>query len=185
MRLVGVSGSLRAASYNSALLRAAQAMTPDGVDLIEGSIRGVPLYDGDLERDQGLPEAVVVLKALIADSDGLLLFTPEYNNGVPGVFKNAIDWLSRPASDIDRVFGGRPVAVLGASPGPFGTVMSQAAWLPVLRTLGTAPWFGGRMMLSHAGSAFDADGQLTDEDARRRLGRFINGFVDHCRMTAR
>ena len=185
MRLVGVSGSLRAASYNSALLRAAQAMTPDGVELIEGSIRGIPLYDGDVERDQGLPEAVVALKDLIAGSDGLLLFTPEYNNGIPGVFKNAIDWLSRPASDIERGFGGRPVAVLGASPGPLGTVMSQAAWLPVLRTLGTAPWFGGRMMVPHAGSAFDADGQLTDEDARHRLARFGNGFVEHCCATAR
>ncbi len=185
MRLVGVSGSLRAASYNSALLRAAQAMTPDGVELIEGSIRGIPLYDGDVERDQGLPDAVVALKELIVDCDGLLLFTPEYNNGVPGVFKNAIDWLSRPASDIERVFGGRPVAMLGASPGPFGTVMSQAAWLPVLRTLGTAPWFGGRMMVPYAGSAFDADGQLTDEDARRRLARFVNGFVEYCRATAR
>lgn len=179
MRLVGVSGSLRAASYNSALLRAAQGMTPEGVELIEGSIRGIPLYDGDVERDQGLPEAVVALKDLIAGCDGLLLFTPEYNNGMPGVFKNAIDWLSRPASDIDRVFGGRPVAVLGASPGPFGTVMSQAAWLPVLRTLGTAPWFGGRMLVPHAGAAFDAEGRLIDEEARRRLARFIQGFVAH------
>ncbi|MGH7026186.1 NADPH-dependent FMN reductase [Brevundimonas sp.] len=185
MRLVGISGSLRAASYNSALLRAAQGMTPDGVELVEGSIRGIPLYDGDVERDQGLPEAVVALKELIADSDGLLLFTPEYNNGVPGVFKNAIDWLSRPASDIDRVFGGRPVAVLGASPGPFGTVMSQAAWLPVLRTLGTAPWFGARMMIPHAGDAFDAEGRLVDENARRRLERFIGGFAEHCRTVAR
>lgn len=185
MRLVGVSGSLRAASYNSALLRAAQGMTPEGVELMEGSIRGIPLYDGDVERDQGLPETVVALKELIADSDGLLLFTPEYNNGVPGVFKNAIDWLSRPASDIERVFGGRPVAVLGASPGPFGTVMSQAAWLPVLRTLGTAPWFGGRLMIPHAGDAFDAEGRLVDEAARRRLARFMDGFVEHCRVAAR
>ena len=181
MRLVGVSGSLRAGSFNSALLHAAQGLTPEGVDLIEGSIRGIPLYDGDVERDQGLPEAVVALKDLIADSDGLLLFTPEYNNGMPGVFKNAIDWLSRPASDIDRVFGGRPVAVLGASPGPFGTVMSQAAWLPVLRTLGTAPWFGGRMLVPHAGTAFDGEGRLIDEEARRRLTRFVAGFVEHCR----
>lgn len=180
MRLVGLSGSLRAGSYNSALLRAAQSMTPPGVELIESSIRDIPLYDGDVERDQGLPEAVVALKELIAGSDGLLLFTPEYNNGIPGLFKNAIDWLSRPASDIERVFGGRPVAVLGASPGPFGTVMSQAAWLPVLRTLGTAPWFGARMLIPHAGSAFDADGRLIDEDARRRLAKFIRGFADHC-----
>ena len=185
MRLVGLSGSLRAASYNTALLRAAQGLTPDGVELIEGSIRGIPLYDGDVERDQGLPEAVVLLKDQIAESDGLLLFTPEYNNGMPGVFKNAIDWLSRPASDIERVFGGRPVAVLGASPGPFGTVMSQAAWLPVLRTLGTAPWFGARMLIPHAGAAFDAEGRLIDEEARRRLTRFIGGFAEHCRVVGR
>ena len=77
MRLVGLSGSLRAASYNSALRRAAQGMTPPGVELIEASIRGIPLYDGDVERDEGLPEVVVRLKDLIADCDGLLLFTPE------------------------------------------------------------------------------------------------------------
>lgn len=185
MRLIGLSGSLRAASYNTALLRAAQGMTPAGVELIEGSIQGIPLYDGDVERDQGLPEAVVALKDLIAGSDGLLLFTPEYNHGIPGVFKNAIDWLSRPATDIERVFGGRPVAILGASPGPFGTVMSQAAWLPVLRTLGAAPWFGARLLVPHAGGAFDAEGQLIDENASRRLGVFISGFAEHCRMTVR
>jgi hypothetical protein len=121
----------------------------------------------------------------IDDDRSLLLFTPEYNHGIPGVFKNAIDWLSRPASDIDRVFGGRPVAILGASPGPFGTVMSQAAWLPVLHTLGAAPWFGARLLIPHAGAAFDAEGQLIDENASRRLGIFISGFAEHCRMTVR
>ena len=177
MRLVGLSGSLRAASYNTALLRAAQTMTPEGVDLIEGSIRGIPLYDGDVERDQGLPEAVVVLKALIAGSDGLLLFTPEYNNSLPGVFKNAIDWLTRPASDIGPLFGGKPVAVLGASPGGFGTILAQDAWLPVLRTRGTRPWFEGRLMVSRAQSVFDAEGNLTDETTRQRLAQFIAGFA--------
>ena len=181
MRLVGVSGSLRAASYNSALLRAAQGVTPEGVDLIEGSIRGIPLYDGDVERDQGLPEAVVALKDLIADSDGLLLFTPEYNNGMPGVFKNAIDWLSRPASDIGRVFGGRPVAVLGASPGGFGTVLAQNHWLPVLRTLGMKPWFQGRMLVSRAGGLFDDQGNLTDDRTRAALADFVTGFSDAIR----
>jgi chromate reductase len=181
MRLIGISGSLRAGSYNTALLRAAQGLTPEGVELVEGSIRDIPLYDGDLERDAGLPAAVTDLKDLIAGADGLILFTPEYNNGVPGVFKNVIDWLSRPASDIGRVFGGRPVAVLGASPGGFGTILSQAAWLPILRTLGTAPWFEGRLMVARAGSVFDADGNLTDEDIRKRLAGFVAGFADHCR----
>lgn len=180
MRLIGLSGSLRQASFNSALLRAAQTLTPDGVEIVAGSIRGIPLYDGDLERDRGLPPAVTDLKDMIAASDGLLLFTPEYNNSIPGVFKNAIDWLSRPADDIGRVFGGRPVAVLGASPGGFGTILSQNAWLPVLRTLGTDPWFGGRMMVARARSAFDADGRLTDEAVRKRVTEFIAGFAAHC-----
>ncbi|CAN5227964.1 NADPH-dependent FMN reductase [soil metagenome] len=181
MRLIGISGSLRAASYNTALLRAAQGLVPPDVELIQGSIRDIPLYDGDLERDAGLPVAVTALKDLIAGSDGLILFTPEYNNGVPGVFKNAIDWLSRPAADIGRVFGGRPVAVLGASPGGFGTILSQAAWLPILRTLGTAPWFEGRLMVARAGSVFDADGNLTDDETRKRLAAFVTGFAEHCR----
>lgn len=181
LRLVGVSGSLRTGSYNTALLRASHALLPAGVELIEGSIQGIPLYDGDLEQAEGLPDAVIELKEVIAGCDGLILFTPEYNNAMPGVFKNAIDWLSRPASDIPRVFGARPVAILGASPGGFGTIMSQAAWLPVLRTLGAAPWFGGRLQVSRAGSAFDDEGRLTDEVVRERLAAFIAGFAAHCR----
>lgn len=184
MRLVGISGSLRAGSYNAALLREAQALTPDGVELVAGSIRGIPLYDADLEVESGLPTAVAELKELIVGADGLMLFTPEYNNGIPGVFKNAIDWLSRPSSDIGRVFGGKPVAVLGASPGGFGTILSQNAWLPVLRTLGTAPWFEGRLMVARAGSVFDAEGQLIDEEIKRRLGTFIAGFAEHCLQTS-
>lgn len=180
MRLIGLSGSLREGSYNTALLRAAQALTPEGVELVEASIRGIPLYDGDLEASEGLPETVLALKDMIAAADGLILFTPEYNNGPPGVFKNAIDWLSRPASDIARVFGGRPVAVLGASPGAFGTVMSQAAWLPILRTLGAAVWFGGRLQVSRASTMFDDQGLLTDEATRDRLEGFVRGFSDYC-----
>lgn len=184
MKLIGISGSLRAGSYNTALLRAAQGLTPEGVALVAGSIRDIPLYDGHLEAAEGLPEAVSILKDQIADCDGLILFTPEYNNGVPGVFKNAIDWLSRPASDIGRVFGGKPVAVLGASPGGFGTIMSQTAWLPILRTLETAPWFEGRLMVARAGSVFDAEGRLVDAEISKRLERFIAGFADHCRASA-
>lgn len=141
-----------------------------------GSIADIPLYNGDVEA-QGIPGPVAELKDRIAAADGLLLVTPEYNNGIPGVFKNAIDWLSRPSSDIARIFGGKPVAVIGASPGGFGTILSQAAWLPVLRTLGADHWSGGRLMVSHAGQAFDAEGNLTDEAVREKLKAFLAGFV--------
>jgi NAD(P)H-dependent FMN reductase len=106
-----------------------------------------------------------------------LLVTPEYNNSIPGVFKNAIDWLSRPPADIPRVFGNRPVAVIGASQGGFGTILSQSAWLPVLRTLGTRAWFGGRLQVSRAATVFDADGKLLDDGIREQLRKFLDGFV--------
>lgn len=175
-RILGVSGSLRKASYNTALLHAAQDLMPEGVELVEGSIVGIPLYDGDEEAASGLPPAVEALKEQIAGADGLLLFTPEYNNSIPGVFKNAIDWLSRPATDIGRIFGGKPAAVLGASPGGFGTILAQDAWLSVLRTLGTRPWYEGRLMVARAGNVFDDQGNMTDDQMRERLKRFLVGF---------
>jgi len=177
-KILGVSGSLRAASLNGALLRAAAAAMPASATLETGSIKGIPLYDGDAEAAQGLPPAVVQLKERIVTSDGLLLVTPEYNNSIPGVFKNAIDWLSRPSADIARVFGGRPVAVIGASPGGFGTLLAQTAWLPVLKTLGTEAWFGGRLQVSRAGEAFDATGALVDQRVREQLRTFLASFCE-------
>ena len=181
MRVLGISGSLRKGSFNTALLRAAVQLMPDGARLEIGSIEGSPLYDGDLEAAQGIPAAVQALKAKVIEAQALLLVTPEYNNSIPGVFKNAIDWLSRPAGDIARVFGDRPVGGLGASPGGFGTILSQNAWLPVLRTLGTRPWFGGRLQVSRAGNVFNAAGELTDEAIRTQLGKYLSGFVDFSR----
>lgn len=175
--IIGISGSLRTASVNSALLRAASELAPAGTTVEIASIRGIPLYDGDLEAASGVPQVVTDLKDRIAAADGLLLVTPEYNNSIPGVFKNAIDWLSRPASDISRVFGDRPVAVIGATPGRGGTILAQAAWLPVLRTLGTRAWFGGRLMVSGAGKVFDGNGVLVDEGIRSQLQAFMAGYV--------
>jgi len=174
--VVGISGSLRAGSFNSALLRAAQGEMPAGATLEIATIAGIPLYDADLETAQGLPAAVTVLKERIVAADGLLLATPEYNNSIPGVFKNAIDWLSRPPADSARVFAGRPVAIVGASPSGFGTLLSQTAWLPVLKTLGTDAWFGGRLQVSRANAAFDATGTLIDGGVREQLGTFLAGF---------
>jgi chromate reductase, NAD(P)H dehydrogenase (quinone) len=177
-KLIGLSGSLRRGSFNTALLRAAAGLMPAGSDLTVRTLHGIPLYDGDVEAAQGIPPPVAELKDAIAAADGLLLVTPEYNNSVPGVFKNAIDWLSRPPADIRRVFDGKPVAVMGASPGGFGTVLSQAAWLPVLRTLGTNPWFGAKLLVSKAGSVFDTSGTITDDKAKEQVRQFVAGFVD-------
>jgi NAD(P)H-dependent FMN reductase len=183
--LVGVSGSLRQASLNAALLRAAGECMPAGATLEIGTIRGIPLYDGDIEAAEGLPAAVVRLKEQIAAADGLLIVTPEYNNSVPGVTKNAIDWLSRPSTDIARVFGGRPVAVIGASPGGFGTLLSQTAWLPVLKTLGAQTWSGGRLLVSRAGAVFDKSGNMLDESVREQLRNFLRGFVEFAAAQSR
>lgn len=183
-RLVGLSGSLRKASFNSGLLRAAQAAMPAGSTFDILPIGDVPLYNADVETASGIPPSVAAIKEAIAGADGLLLVTPEYNNGIPGVFKNVIDWASRPPADIGRVFNGKPVALIGASPGGFGTILSQDAWLSVLRTLGTRFWAGGRLMVSGAGKAFDADGNLTDEAVRERLKNFLADFVAELEMPA-
>jgi NAD(P)H-dependent FMN reductase len=176
-RLIGLSGSLRQGSYNTALLHAAATLLPAGVTLTVKTLHGIPLYNGDDEEATGIPAIVQELKRSIVEADGLILSTPEYNHSIPGVFKNAIDWLSRPGDDIPRVFGGKPVALIGATPGSFGTVLSQNAWLPILHTFGTKPWFGGRLGLSQAYKAFNPAGQLIDADGRIQLQKFVAGFV--------
>jgi NAD(P)H-dependent FMN reductase len=175
--IVGISGSLRKASFNSSLLRAAAAAMPEGVTLEIGTILGIPLYDGDVEAEQGIPSAVQRLKEQIVAADGLLLVTPEYNNSVPGVLKNAVDWLSRPPADIPRVFGGRPAAVMGASAGGFGTVLAQAGWLPTLKTLGAETYSGARLLVARAGEVFDERGELADDRVREQLRKFLAGFA--------
>lgn len=176
-RIIGISGSLRKGSYNAALLRAAVECAPAGMEVEIASIADIPLYDGDVESAQGIPGPVAALKDRIAGAAGLLLATPEYNTSVPGVFKNAIDWLTRPAKDIPRVFGDKPVAIMGATPGRGGTRLAQNAWLPVLRTLGTRTWFGRQLYVAGAAQAFDAEGRLVDESVRKLLSEFMAGFA--------
>lgn len=175
--IIGIVGSLRKGSYNAAFLRTAAELAPAGVDLDIASIAGIPLYDGDLETQQGNPPPVAELKERIAAADGLLLVTPEYNHSIPGVLKNAIDWLSRPPKDTARVFGDKPVAILGATPGTAGTRLAQAAWLPVLRALGTRAWFGKQLYVAGAARVFDTDGKLVDDKIRTLLSEFMAGFA--------
>src|SRR5262249_7582831 len=142
-------------------------------------------YDGDLEAASGVPAAVEALKEQIVRASGVLLVTPEYNNSLPGVFKNAIDWTSRPASDIGRVWGGRPVGVIGATPGQGGTGLAQAAWLPVLRTLGTLPFFGPRVQVASAAKVFDEHGALIDAAVRGQVEKYMAAFVQFVTRQAR
>ena len=176
-KIIGMAGSLRKGSYNASLLRSAALLAPPAIEIEIASIAEIPLYDGDRESGQGIPEPVTLLKDKIAAAAGLLLVTPEYNTAIPGVFKNAIDWLSRPAKDIPRVFGDKPVALIGATPGMGGTRLAQAAWLPVLRTLGTRTWAGKQLYVAGAGQVFDADGALVDEKIRKLLSDFMAGFA--------
>jgi len=182
---IGIAGSLRKDSFNALLLRAAAAHAPAGLTIELGSIRGIPLYDSDDEAATGIPPTVAALKEKVARADGLLLATPEYNHSIPGVFKNAIDWMSRPSADIARVFAGRPVAVIGATPGPGGTILAQAAWAPVLRALGTAPWFGAKLHVSGAAKVFDEQGQLIDEKLKTQLVNFLQGFAQFAQTLKR
>jgi NAD(P)H-dependent FMN reductase len=181
-KVLGISGSLRRGSYNTALLRAATGLMPQEATLEVASIRGVPLYDGDVEA-QGIPASVSQLKEAVVAADGVLLVTPEYNNSIPGVFKNVIDWLSRPPAAPRRVFGGRRFAIIGASPGAYGTTLSQSAWLPVMRTLGVQLWTGGRLMVSRANTVFDESGTLKDATTEEALKQFLLGYVTFLRRT--
>ena len=176
IRILGISGSLRKQSFNTALLRSASALAPAGVSIEVATLHGIPLYDGDVEQQDGIPPAVTALKERIIQSQGLLLVTPEYNGGIPGVFKNGLDWLSRPPSDSARVFAGRPVALIGASPGGFGTILSQSAWLQPLRNLGVR-LFSGRMMVSHADKTIGAGGDMLDPEVRKQLGDLLQKFA--------
>lgn len=174
--LVLLSGSLRRESLNTRLARNLADLAPADCRCELMTPAGIPLYDGDAEAADGVPEAVERLKDAVAAADGLVLITPEYNQGIPGVLKNTIDWMSRPPGDRERVFDGRPVAVCGATPGGAGTRTAQNAWLPVLRGLGMQFWAGGSLFVPGAGRAFDDGGKLADDDLRRRAADFIAGF---------
>lgn len=185
--ILGFGGSLRAGSFNAALLRTAAELAPEGttVDLSQLEVAGsLPLYDQSVDQQGQAPPAVTELKARLEAADGLLLATPEYNAGIPGYLKNAVDWASRPASDIPRVFGDLPVAFIGAG-GRGGTRFAQGAWLHVARYLKMRPWSGSTLYAARAWELFDDDGRLTDDSTRDQLRAVVQGFAEHCARTPR
>ena len=182
--LLGIAGSLRRGSYNSALLRVVVELAPAPVRIEAASIRGIPLYDGDVETESGIPDAVRALKERIASADGVLLVTPEYNNSIPGPFKNAIDWLSRPPADIPRVFGNRPFALIGATIGQGGTSLAQVAWLPVLQHARNAPVVRPHAARVEREQAVRRDGPLDRREAARANRRVHRRLRRICQPSA-
>ncbi len=168
-RILGISGSLRKESYNSAALRAAQKFAPDCVEITLADISAIPLYNDDV-REQGLPASVVSLVELIATADAVMIAAPEYNYSIPGVLKNAIDWVSKAP---DQPFRRKPVAILGASIGAIGTARSQYDLRKVFVFLDAHVLNQPEIMISAAHTRFSADGQLTDEKTRELIAAQI------------
>lgn len=181
MRILGISGSLRAGSHNTQLLRAAQQLLADGVELeLYDGLKSVPPYDED---DDG-PEAPIAarqLRAAIARADALLVATPEYNSSVPGQLKNAIDWASRPRSE--AVLANKPVAVIGASTGMFGAVWAQAELRKALASAG-ARVVGEELPIARADEAFDEGGRLRSDEQTEALRTLLELLVSEIRAPA-
>ena len=180
MRLLGIAGSLREGSYNRGLLRAAAELTPLGVELVEFDLRGLPFYDGDLEA-AGDPESATELKDAIRDADALVIATPEYNRGLPGVLKNAIDWASRPA--LASPLAGKPVAIMGATTGFAGTARAQQQLRDALEFPGAIVLQQPEVLVSEAYLRFDEHGELVDEETRAEI-RELLAVLTHPRALA-
>ncbi len=171
VKLLGISGSLRAASYNTALLEAARAvLAQTGVELEIARIDDLPLYNSDL----GDVAAAERLKQQIAACDGLLIATPEYNYGIPGPLKNAIDWASRPA--YHSAFRGKPVGLMGATGSLVGTARAQAHLKQVMLGMLAHPFPWAELLVSKASTRF-VGGELVDEETRALLGQYLEAFV--------
>jgi chromate reductase len=171
IRILGLSGSLRSGSHNTALLRAAAMSLPSGAELeVFDGLRDLPAYDADLDTPDTEPESVARLRAAVAEVDGVLIATPEFNGSIPGALKNALDWASRPFPD--NAFKGKPVAVVGASTGLFGAVWAQAETRKVLGIIG-ADVLDGELPVGQASGAFGDDGHLVEPDLRNALEELL------------
>lgn len=177
VKTLGISGSLRKASFNSAALRAAQELVPEGLSLEIADISGIPLYNDDV-RAAGYPPAVQRLREQIAAADALLFATPEYNYSFSGVLKNAIDWASRPP---DPPVIGKPVAVMGATPSLWGTTRAQYHLRQCFVFLNMFPVNKPEVLIAQAASRFDAQGKLTDQPTRDLIGQLLVALRDWTR----
>lgn len=168
VHVLGISGSLRKDSFNTALLRAAAELLPDGMTLEIHDLAEIPLYNGDVE-ETGAPASVLAFKTRIAAADALLIATPEYNYSVPGVLKNALDWASRP---MPSPMHGKPLAIMGAG-GRFGTVRAQLHLRQIAVYLNLLPLNKPELMIPLAWEKFDSTGRLTDEPTRAALHELL------------
>jgi len=175
LKVLGIAGSLRAGSFNRSLLRAAQELAPAGMTITAFDLAAIPLYNGDVEA-QGDPEPVTALKSAIRQADALLIATPEYNFGVPGVLKNAIDWASRPPRD--SVLKGKPAAIMGATPGMGGTARAQMQLRQAFVFTQTLAMLSPEVLVARAHEKFDASGGLTDEKTRQLVGHFLQALAE-------
>jgi len=175
VRVLGIAGSLRAGSFNRSLLRAAQELAPEGMDIRSFDIAPIPLYNADVEA-RGDPEPVATLKTAIREADALLVATPEYNFGVPGVLKNAIDWASRPPDKTP--LRGKPAAIMGASPGASGTVRAQLQLRQAFVFTQTLAVLAPEVLVPRAHEKFDQDGRLTDEKTRELVRKLLVALRD-------
>jgi chromate reductase len=160
--VLGISGSLRSGSYNRLLLRAAQELAPEGMRIAQFDIGPIPAYNDDV-RAAGWPPEVEAFRSALRDADAVLFVTPEYNRSIPGVLKNAIDWASRGA---DQPFDGKPVAIMGASPGILGTIMANHHLRQILVYLNAQMLAGPEVLVGEAARKFNDGGRLIDEDVR-------------------
>lgn len=174
LKVLGIAGSLRAGSFNRSLLRAAQELAPAGMEITAFDLAPIPLYNGDVEA-QGDPEPVAALKAAIRQADGLLFVTPEYNFGVPGVLKNAVDWASRPPRG--SALNGKPAAIMGATPGMGGTGRAQMQLRQAFVFTQTHAMLSPEVLVARAQEKFDASGRLTDEATRKFVGQLLQAFA--------
>ncbi len=174
-QLLGIAGSLREKSYNKSLLAAAQPLMPEDTSLSVFDLTSIPLYNADRDTDSDRPQSVDALKDLIGKADGLLISTPEYNSGMPGVLKNAIDWASRPA--FKSVLANKPVAVMGASPGQSGTMRAQQDVKAALMGCLSIVFPHRGVYVGSIAAKLDGD-QLIDEKTKEYLQNFLSGYVE-------